>query len=157
MNINSNPALENEADVMGAKAAQGKMADIAGEGNGVQKKENTIQMLKKDNFPWTGIVKNATLLALRNNPNGDVLADMPDGTLVTVKGINGGWLEIEVDTTQTGIILNNESKKNLSGDILKGYAGHSFIDDAVSSEMDEMLGEEAKWKPSGPTSGNSFQ
>ncbi|MBN2817614.1 MAG: DUF4157 domain-containing protein, partial [Bacteroidales bacterium] len=37
--VNDNPALEKEADEMGAKAAQGKMADVAGNGSGVQRKE----------------------------------------------------------------------------------------------------------------------
>jgi hypothetical protein len=36
MNINSDTSLEKEADEMGAKAAQGKMANIAGKGSGVQ-------------------------------------------------------------------------------------------------------------------------
>jgi Domain of unknown function (DUF4157) len=38
MNINSDTSLEIEADVMGEKAAQGKMANVAGKGSGVQKK-----------------------------------------------------------------------------------------------------------------------
>jgi Domain of unknown function (DUF4157) len=38
MNINSDTALEKEADVMGEKAAQGKMANVAGKGSGVQRK-----------------------------------------------------------------------------------------------------------------------
>ena len=37
-NINSDAALEKEADVMGEKAAQGKMADVTVRGNGVQRK-----------------------------------------------------------------------------------------------------------------------
>ena len=36
--VNDNPELEKEADVMGERAAQGKMADIAGIGSGVQMK-----------------------------------------------------------------------------------------------------------------------
>jgi len=39
VNINSDPVLEKEADDMGAKAAQGKMADVSGIGKGVQKQE----------------------------------------------------------------------------------------------------------------------
>ena len=38
MNINSDSALEKEADVMGEKAAQGKMADVTGNGSGLQRK-----------------------------------------------------------------------------------------------------------------------
>jgi len=44
LQINNSPVLENEADEMGAKAAQGKMVDVAGTGSGVQKQvdENVI-------------------------------------------------------------------------------------------------------------------
>ncbi len=35
--INSDPALENEADVMGTKAAQGKLANVTGTGSGIQR------------------------------------------------------------------------------------------------------------------------
>ena len=38
MPINDDPGLEKEADEMGAKAAQGKMADVKGKGNGIQRK-----------------------------------------------------------------------------------------------------------------------
>lgn len=41
VNINSDARLEKEADVMGEKAAQGKMIDVAGKGSGVQMKEDT--------------------------------------------------------------------------------------------------------------------
>ncbi len=40
LQINNSPALENEADEMGAKAAQGKMADVAGKGSGMQRRED---------------------------------------------------------------------------------------------------------------------
>ncbi len=39
MSVNDSPALENEADVMGARAAQGKDAQVVGVGNGVQKQD----------------------------------------------------------------------------------------------------------------------
>jgi len=39
LSVNKNPLLEKEADEMGAKAAQGKMADVAGKGSGVQKQD----------------------------------------------------------------------------------------------------------------------
>ncbi|MBN2817616.1 MAG: DUF4157 domain-containing protein, partial [Bacteroidales bacterium] len=38
--VNDNPALEKEADEMGAKAAHGKMADVRKKGSGVQRKED---------------------------------------------------------------------------------------------------------------------
>jgi len=58
MNINSNPALENEADVMGAKAAQGKMADVAGKGSGVQKKaiDEKVREFQSKSYSLTNFV-----------------------------------------------------------------------------------------------------
>jgi hypothetical protein len=43
LNINSDTSLEKEADEAGAKAAQGKMANVRGSGNGVQKAKNDLQ------------------------------------------------------------------------------------------------------------------
>lgn len=40
LNINSDVALEKEADEMGEKAAQGKMANVTGNGSGVQRQED---------------------------------------------------------------------------------------------------------------------
>lgn len=42
-NINNDTSLESEADIMGKRAAQGQIANITGEGNGVQKKESTTE------------------------------------------------------------------------------------------------------------------
>jgi hypothetical protein len=42
MNINSDVALEKEADEMGEKAAQGKMANVTGNGSGMQRKTMTF-------------------------------------------------------------------------------------------------------------------
>ena len=56
ININSDTALEKEADVMGAKAAQGKMANVAGKGSGVQRKgENAGDYLyyKEGQYPFS--------------------------------------------------------------------------------------------------------
>jgi len=39
MSINDSPALENEADVMGKQAAQGKSVEVTGKGSGIQKAE----------------------------------------------------------------------------------------------------------------------
>jgi hypothetical protein len=46
MPINDNPSLEKEADEMGAKAAQGKMANVAGKGSGVQRKGDSKLLAK---------------------------------------------------------------------------------------------------------------
>jgi hypothetical protein len=40
LNINSDNSLEKEADEMGARAAQGKMANVRGNGDGVQRKRD---------------------------------------------------------------------------------------------------------------------
>jgi len=41
MPVNTDPALEKEADKQGKQAAQGKMADVIGRGNGVQKYDDS--------------------------------------------------------------------------------------------------------------------
>ena len=51
MNINSDTSLEKEADEMGEKAAQGKMANVAGKGSGVQK-QSEGQEITIDNKPY---------------------------------------------------------------------------------------------------------
>lgn len=50
--INSNPILENEADVLGKKAAQGKAADVIGRGSGVQRQteEETTEDEPENNY-----------------------------------------------------------------------------------------------------------
>gem|GEM_PF-3100580 len=57
MPINDNPALEKEADEMGAKAAQGKMADVAGKGSGVQRQEDPESNVTapKDQIEYTAV------------------------------------------------------------------------------------------------------
>jgi hypothetical protein len=40
LSINDNPSLENEADTMGKKAANGQQTDVAGKGNGLQKEDD---------------------------------------------------------------------------------------------------------------------
>src|SRR6056297_1850296 len=42
MPVNTDPALEKEADEQGKQAAQGKMADVKGKGSGVQRQEGEI-------------------------------------------------------------------------------------------------------------------
>ena len=116
-----------------------------------------IQRLIKPNHPWTGTVVDTPLLALRDAPGGNTLADLPDNTLVNVVSNSGGWLNLEVDTSQAGVILNRMGRSQLAGNTLDGYSYHRYIDDAAAAEMSEMVGEQARWVPSGPSSGNTFQ
>ena len=46
MPVNTDPALEKEADEQGKQAAQGKMADVKGRGSGVQREEEKIERSK---------------------------------------------------------------------------------------------------------------
>ncbi len=48
MAVNDDPKLENEADEMGKKAAEGKAASISGNGKGLQKKEQTDENGSKE-------------------------------------------------------------------------------------------------------------
>jgi hypothetical protein len=43
MSVNTDPALEKEADEQGKQAAQGKMADVKGKGSGVQRQGREIE------------------------------------------------------------------------------------------------------------------
>jgi hypothetical protein len=54
LNINSDTSLEKEADEAGAKAAQGKMADVRGSGNEVQRKvdDKETQLTINDKKPY---------------------------------------------------------------------------------------------------------
>ena len=46
--INDDPGLEKEADEIGAKAAQGKVADVQRKGSGVQKKDGKTDIVLRD-------------------------------------------------------------------------------------------------------------
>lgn len=159
-NLSDSPLLENEADEKGRQFANSKNFEFIQNkriSSTIRDTNAPIQMLKKTNHPWTGTVVGARLLALRETPNGTTLADLPDRTLVNVTNTSGNWLELEVDTSQAGIILNSRARRQLSGSTLEGYSYHTYIDDAAAAEMTGMLGESATWVPSGPTSGNTFQ
>jgi hypothetical protein len=162
--INDNKHLEQEADNFGKKAAKGEAISKyrgvnASSASAVQAKgmDQPIQMLRKSHHPWHGRVVNAILLALRDAPDGDTLADLPDGTLVQVTADSNGWLNVTVDTSQPGIILNAKARRRLSGTTLTGYCGHRYIDDAVTMEMTDMIGGTATWISSGPGRGNTFE
>lgn len=159
--LNDSQHLEKEADSLGKKAIKGETISKyrgvkASSTTTVQSKDANmpIQRLIKSPYPWTGIVENALLLALRHAPSGDTLADLPDGTLVNVIGNSSGWLNVEVDTSQSGIILNAEGRRRLSGNILTGFCGHSYINDATVSAMSGMVGNQ-EWK--NPTASDFYQ
>ncbi|MBI9052312.1 MAG: DUF4157 domain-containing protein [Bacteroidales bacterium] len=75
--VNDNPSLEKEADEMGAKAAQGKMANVAGKGSGVQRKSEGQELAidikpydvnNHDPFP-EGVNKQGLISKARLNVN----------------------------------------------------------------------------------------
>lgn len=119
----------------------------------VQQGGEEIKRLIKDDYPWSGVVNNAILLAMRVSPNGTTLADLPDGVIVKVTGRNGNWLQVEVDTTQSGIILNSKARKRLAGNTLSGYVHNRYVDDATANRMERMetAGARAAWYASGGT------
>jgi hypothetical protein len=151
-NVNNSPLLEKEADEKGKQFANSENFEVIQSKriSSINRGTNApIQMLKKTNHPWTGTVVGARLLALRETPNGTTLADLPDRTLVNVTNTSGNWLELEVDTSQAGIILNSRARRQLSGSTLEGFSYHTYIDDAAAAEMTVMLGQQATWNPSG--------
>ncbi|MFK7749605.1 MAG: DUF4157 domain-containing protein [Kordia sp.] len=159
--VNDSKHLEQEADSFGQKAANGETVSKyrgakASSSSAVQTKDINapIQRLIKSPYPWTGRVENAILLALRDGPDGNTLADLPDNTVVTVLANSSGWLQIQVDTSQAGIILNTQGQSQLSGTMLTGYSGHRYINDATVSAMSEMVGHQ-EWD--NPTATDFYQ
>lgn len=159
IHINDDESLEKEADIQGERMAT-KASEVPKQlksKGGHALANSPVQMLKKSSHPWTGAVIDTSLLAFRDKPNGTTLADLPQKTLTNVEGVSGNWLKMTVDTSQKGVVLNSTGKSNLSGKNLTAYSYHKYVDDAAAAEMTELLGENAKWVPSGPTSGNTFQ
>lgn len=159
--INDSENLEQEADFFGKKAAKGEVVSKYSGGQAsssaaVQTKDADapIQRLIKSPYPWTGRVENAILLAVRDAPSGNTLADLPDGTVVNVLANSSGWLQIQVDTSQTGVILNEQGRNRLAGTMLTGFSGHSYINDATVSAMSEMVGHQ-EWD--NPTATDFYQ
>lgn len=72
MPVNDSPSLEKEADVLGAKAAQGKSAVVNGKGNGIQK-ANDLSSVPADN-------KKKTKIATTSISQSNTLADLFDLT-----------------------------------------------------------------------------
>jgi len=73
VNINSDPALEKEADEMGAKAAQGKMADVKKKGSGVQRQEEIGSNPENNLFNKYQMLFNRAVI-LRNKTEDSLLA-----------------------------------------------------------------------------------
>ena len=63
LNINSDTSLEKEADEMGAKAAQGKMADVSGIGKGVQRQEDNETIEEETVLTFDEKIANGTISA----------------------------------------------------------------------------------------------
>ncbi|MFN6945480.1 MAG: DUF4157 domain-containing protein [Cytophagaceae bacterium] len=75
--VNDDPALEHEADVMGKKAAEGKVAEVAGKGSGVQRKETITedQVLKNLENRSKGAGEKSTLDPSQDQEIAKSLAD----------------------------------------------------------------------------------
>jgi hypothetical protein len=85
MSVNDSPALENAADVMGKKAANGKRVDITGKGSGIQKQEaNTFKVASGWGLQQIATHLNVTVETLKE-ANQDKLK-----TWGNVQGFNAG-------------------------------------------------------------------
>lgn len=160
--VNDDKGLESEADKIGENAVQmqaqsSQVGDVASGGpatNQVSQMrraggDSPAQLLIKDDYPWTGAIVGAWSAALqrragidRSNPHAGTLADIPRGHLVTVTGRSGYWLKVEVE---------------IGGGKKSGYISQELVDDATAASMSSMVGQKARWVPSGPGSGNSFE
>lgn len=116
---------------------------------GVSKK---IQRHMQSSYPWDGIITTRWSAGLRPNPNKTgFIANIPNGTRLTVLGNSNNWLLVRV-------LVNGKQR---TGYISQELVGLSTTDN-VTDEMNSLVGESAAWFPSGPaaavgdTSGNDF-
>ena len=135
--INDHPGLEKEADVMGAKAQQGPMAES---GLPIQAKQSTngvIQAKNPKKYPFTASVYKAKSLNLRNSPEikkDNKIGAFRRGTSVKVLTKSGNWFKVQGTT--------------IAGDLKKGYVSSKYISSdihevnkmtsSISADMNEM-------------------
>lgn len=79
---------------------------------------------------WTGTIHNTPSLGLRTGPSSTntLIADMPRNAAVTVMEPSGSWLKVQLDTSQSGVVINATGRSQvLTGNLLRGYAHANFI------------------------------
>ena len=111
----------------------------AGGGTGV------VQCQLRDDYPFAGVIVARWSCALRSSPGitgNNTLADLPEGSSVTVIGRSGGWLQV---------------RAGVRGTQTEGYVSRELVDDPVAHEMENMLGERATWRQSWQGSGSDFE
>jgi hypothetical protein len=105
-----------------------------------------IQRLLRTPFPWHGVVTSSVGANLRSAPDSsdpaNVVRGLPRGSAVEVIGSTGLWLHVR----EAG-----------SGKVVTGYVHHTLVDEASSEALAGMVGTRLSWKPSGPSSGTTFQ
>lgn len=81
-------------------------------------------------IPWKGTVNASYLATLRQGKSASsaTLADLPNGTKLTVINDTSGWLKVHLDPTQKGIVLNGLGKKAIDvASLLRGYISKELV------------------------------
>lgn len=84
---------------------------------------------------WTGTIHNTPLAALRSGKGASTptLADLPRGTKITVLNDKSGWHQVQLDSTQAGIVLNQKGRSAvMTGNLIRGYISKELINKDVS-------------------------
>lgn len=79
---------------------------------------------------WTGTVHNTSSLGLRTGPStgNTLIADIPGNATVTVMDDSSSWLQVQLNTSQPGVVLNATGRSQLmTGNLLSGYVSGSYI------------------------------
>lgn len=106
----------------------GKFMRAAKVWNGAQDSTglNTIDLP----LQWTGTIHNTSLAALRSGKGASTptLADLPRGTKITVLNDKSGWHQVQLDSTQAGIVLNQKGRSTvMTGNLIRGYVSKELI------------------------------
>jgi len=126
MPVNDNPSLEKEADEMGAKAAQGKMADVTGKGSGVQRQEDENAIAEPD--PVDQIFK--AVVSYRNG-----YSTMPELARTVLPYVEEHSLRINAIFS----ILESAEKDNFAYALAANSPDLMIFDDMLLKTMSEAL------------------
>ncbi|MBC8756314.1 DUF4157 domain-containing protein [Kordia sp. YSTF-M3] len=84
---------------------------------------------------WTGTIHNTPLAALRTgrSVNSQILADVPRGATLTVLNDSSNWLQVQLDKTQAGMVLNRHGQAAvMTGNLIRGYIYKNLVNKDAS-------------------------
>lgn len=123
LSVNDNPSLENEADNMGKKAANGQEVDVAGKGSEVQKQDDDVNNNSDQNQDTDTL---PTTLGLSGSVGKDCTNADADVLIVKNKLIEYGFLESS-EATQSHI-------NDAIGEFQKDVLGFKSPDKQISAK-----------------------